>query len=66
VWKMVPTCLFWCLKKEMNDRNFEDRERSMADIISLFFETLYFWMAAYMSPLSISFNDFLFRFTFSS
>jgi hypothetical protein len=41
MWKMVPTCLFWCLRKEMNDINFEDKERTMGDIISIFFETLY-------------------------
>jgi hypothetical protein len=35
VWKMVPTCFFWCLWKEGNDRNFEDRERFMGDIISM-------------------------------
>jgi hypothetical protein len=38
----------------------------MEEIISMFFETLYLWMAAHVSPLSISFNDFLFRFTLSS
>jgi hypothetical protein len=50
----------------MNDRNFEDSERSMGDIISLFFETLYLWTAAYVSPLLISYSDFLLRFTLSS
>lgn len=66
VLKMVSTCLFWCLWKERNDRNFEDRERSMGDIISVLFETLYLWTAAYLFLLSISFNDFLFRFALSS
>ena len=37
----------------MNDRNFEDRGRSLGEIISLFFETLYLWTAAYVSPLKI-------------
>jgi hypothetical protein len=37
VWKMVHMCLFWCLWKEINDRNFEDMERSMGDIIYMFF-----------------------------
>jgi hypothetical protein len=59
VWKMVPTCLFWCLWEEINNINFEDNERSMEDIISMFFETLYLWTATYVSPLSISFSDFL-------
>jgi len=63
--KNGATCLFWCLWKEMNDRNFEDKERSMRDIISFFFETSYLWTAAYVSPLSISFSDFLFRFALS-
>jgi hypothetical protein len=66
VWKMVPTCLFWCLWKEINNRNFEDRESSMGDIFSVLFETLYLWTAAYVFPLSISFNDFLFCFALSS
>jgi hypothetical protein len=60
-----PTCLFWCLWKEMNDRNFEDNERTMEDIISMFFGTLYFWTTAYVSPLLISFSDFLFCFALS-
>jgi hypothetical protein len=46
VWKMVLTCLFWYLWKEMNNRNFEDRERPIGDIISLFFEASYLWTAA--------------------
>jgi hypothetical protein len=58
---MVPTCLFWCLWKERNDRNFEEREKSMRDVISL-----YLWTPAYVSHLAISFSDFLFRFTLFS
>jgi hypothetical protein len=50
----------------MNDRNFEDMERTMGDVIFTFFETLYLWMTAYMSHLSISFSDFLFLFALSS
>jgi hypothetical protein len=41
VYKMVPTCLFWCVWKEKNDRYFEDRERTLGGILSLFYETLY-------------------------
>jgi hypothetical protein len=43
MWKMVPTCLFWCLWKEMNDRNFEDRERTMGDIISTLKLCIFEW-----------------------
>jgi hypothetical protein len=51
---------------ERNDRNFEDRKRFIGDIISMFFEILYPWTVVYVSPLSISFSDFLSRFALSS
>jgi hypothetical protein len=41
VWKIVPPCLLWCLWREMNDMNFEDRERTMKELESFFFYTLY-------------------------
>ena len=66
VWKMVPTCLFWCIWQEMNNRYFEDLERSLEDISSLCFHTLYLWMVAHLSPLLISYDDFFARFFFSS
>jgi hypothetical protein len=42
VWKMAPTYLFWTLWREMNNRSFEDLERSLEDILSSFFHTLPF------------------------
>jgi hypothetical protein len=65
VWKMVPTCLFWCLCQEKNNRCFEDLERSLEDILSSCFRTLFIWMIAHLSPLSISYDDFLACFSFS-
>jgi len=64
-------CGKWCLHAsfgfcERNEKKFEDRERSMGDIISMFFETLCLWTAAYVSRMSISFSDYLFRFALSS
>ena len=59
MWKMVPMCLFWCVWKEMNDRSYEDKEKTLGEILSLFYETLYLWIVAYVSPLSISVSDFL-------
>lgn len=47
----------------MNNRSFEDLERSLEDIISYFFHTLYLWPAAFVSPLKISYDDFLVRFS---
>lgn len=64
--KMVPTYIFWCLWKEKNDRTFEDKERSLEDILSLFYSTLYSWTAVVIFPLSLSFSDFLVRFIHSS
>jgi hypothetical protein len=48
----------------MNNRSFDDLERSLEDILSFFFHTLYFWTAAFVSPLTISYDDFLVHFIF--
>jgi hypothetical protein len=66
VWKMVPTFFFWIIWRERNNRSFENLERSLEDIISSFFHTLYLWTAAFVSPLTISYVDFLVRFYFFS
>jgi hypothetical protein len=60
-------CLFWCLWKEMNNRKILRIGRGIWEIFfSMFFETLYLWTTAYVSPLSNGFSAFLFRFAFSS
>jgi hypothetical protein len=66
VWKMVPTCFFWCLWRERNNRSFEDLEGTLEDILSSCFHTLYLWTVAHVYPVSISYNDFLVRFSLSS
>jgi hypothetical protein len=66
VWKMVPICILWCVWKERNLRCFEDLESSMENIVASFFRMLYFWTVAFLSPLSISFSDFLVRFSMPS
>jgi hypothetical protein len=63
VWKMTLICLFWCLWRERNNRSFEDFKCILEEIISLFYLSLYFWMTAYVHPLSFSFPDFLARFS---
>jgi hypothetical protein len=65
VGKMVTTCLLWCLWREMNDKSFEDCERTLEEK-SFFFKTLYLWVIAYVYPLTISYSDFLVRFAPSS
>jgi hypothetical protein len=66
VWKMVPRCLLWCLLRERNDRQFEDKERSIEELISFFFHSLYSWVATFLTPLPLSFNDFIVLFSLSS
>jgi hypothetical protein len=66
VWKMVPCCLLWCLWREHNDRQFEDKERTIEDLIFFFFHSLYSWLAAFLAPLAFSFNDFFVLFSTSS
>jgi hypothetical protein len=44
-WKMMPLGLLWCLWREMNDMCFEDRERILEELKSLFFNILYLWTA---------------------
>jgi hypothetical protein len=59
VWKMIPSYLLWGLWREMNDRNFEDCERTLEEIKSLFFNILYLWTIAFVSPLVIRYLDFV-------
>jgi hypothetical protein len=63
VWKMVPSCLMWCLWRERSDRKFEDQERTFEELKSFFFFTLFSWTATYLAPLAINFNDFLVLFS---
>jgi hypothetical protein len=56
---MKPLCILWCQWREMNYRSFEDHERTLEEIKSLFFNTLYLWTTGFVSPLMISYHDFL-------
>jgi hypothetical protein len=42
------------------------KERTIEDLISFFFHSLYSWSAAFLAPLTFSFNDFLVLFSTSS
>jgi len=59
MWKTVPSCLLWYLWRDINDSSFEDHKKTLEEIKSLFFNTLYLWTATYVSPLVISYHDFL-------
>jgi hypothetical protein len=41
-------------------------ENSLEDIVALFFRMLYHWTVAFLSPLSLSFLEFLVRFSLPS
>jgi hypothetical protein len=45
---------------------FEDLESSLEEILASLLYSLYLWTAAYLSLLSLSYTDFLSRFSFSS
>ena len=68
----VLQCVKWCLlaffdvyeRKKNNNRSFEDLEKIFKDILSSFYNTLYFWTAA--SPLMINYEDFLVCFSLSN
>jgi hypothetical protein len=63
VWKMVPSCLMWCLWRERNHRNFKDKEMTFEELRTFFFYSLYTWTAVFLTPLVISaFMIFLFFF----
>jgi hypothetical protein len=40
VWKMMYTCLLWCLWREMNYRSFKDRERTLEEFFFFLTSTL--------------------------
>jgi hypothetical protein len=64
MWKMVPCCLLWCLWRKHNDRHFEDKERTIEELIFFFFHSLFSWTTAFLASLVISFNDFFVFFFF--
>jgi hypothetical protein len=66
VWKMVSICNFWSIWRERNNRCFEDLESSMDEILASLLFSLYSWTMAYLSPLYLSYADFLSHFSFPS
>ena len=48
MWNMVPMSLFWCLWKERNNTDFEDMERTLGEILYLFYKTFFFISNVYI------------------
>jgi hypothetical protein len=59
VWKMVPSCIMWCIWSERNNRCFEDSSRSIEELLHFFLFTLFSWTAGWLAPRVFSFSDFL-------
>jgi hypothetical protein len=64
--KMVPICIFWCVWKEMNRRCFENLEGSLEEVLESVLLTLYNWSMAFLYPTSVSYADFIVRFSLSN
>jgi hypothetical protein len=59
-------CGRWCIRAfygvyggKKNDMSFEDRERTLEEIKSLFFNTLYLWTPTSVFPSVISYHEFI-------
>ena len=61
-----PSCLLWCIWRERNYKSFEDCERTVVNLKSFFFNTLYHWAVAVDFPNLLGFPDFLECFSLSS
>jgi hypothetical protein len=59
VWRLAPLCLMWCIWRERNARNFENRETSVEELKKIIFNSFYTWIAAHNCFLFSSFSDFL-------
>lgn len=57
IWEMVPIFLLWCIWRERNDRNFEDKECSLEEL-KCFFDSLMSWEID-VDFNGRSFHDFL-------
>jgi hypothetical protein len=55
----------WSLCREQNDRNFENQEKTLQELKSFFFYSLFTWTTTFLAPLVISFKDFLVLFSSS-
>jgi hypothetical protein len=58
VWKIVSSCLLWCLWRKMNERSFVDRERMVVELKCFFFNTLFLWTTALDFPSLLDFHFF--------
>jgi hypothetical protein len=65
-WRMMPLCVMWCLWRERNARNFEDRELGLMELKKRLIQTLFSWRVMWHSPQVSTFAEFLEFCTFFS
>ena len=66
-WRMAPMCVMWCLWRERNARNFEDRELGLMELKKRVIQILFSWRVMSHSPQVSTFAEFLeFSASFSS
>lgn len=47
MWKMVPSCIMYCLWRKRNDQSVEEREWMMVELNDFFFKTFYHWTTVF-------------------
>jgi hypothetical protein len=57
-WRMVPLCVMWCLWRERNARNFEDREIGLMELNKRVIQTLFSWRVMWHSLQVSTLTDF--------
>jgi hypothetical protein len=62
-WKMVPSCLFWCLWRDGMIETSRKKKMTIEELRTFFFYSLFSWTAAFLTPLMISFHDSLVLFS---
>jgi mannosylglycoprotein endo-beta-mannosidase len=59
IWKMIPSCLWWCLWRERNTRCFQNSAHSSAQLQETFLVSLYCWVIAVMGGAFVDYFDFV-------
>ena len=59
IWNMLPSCLFWTLWREQNNRIFENTERTDSQLQEFFSNALYDWATVWGYSSSTSVISFL-------
>jgi mannosylglycoprotein endo-beta-mannosidase len=59
IWKMIPSCLWWCLWRERNTRCFQNCANSSAHLQDNFLFSLYCWVNAVLGQSFVDYFDFV-------